>query len=116
MKRLIRTIAIVLIILVLLITVLPLVIPVPPLFDTGPAAALADADSKFIQVNGLQVHYKIYGSGQPVMIQNQLSQGLLVQVLPDWNPPDVPVHAVFPSARYLTPKVRAFIDLGVEAF
>ena len=68
MKRLIRTIAIVLIILVLLITVLPLVIPVPPLFDTGPAAALADADSKFIQVNGLQVHYKIYGSGQPVMI------------------------------------------------
>ena len=51
-----------------------------------------------------------------VVIQHQLSQGLLVRVLPDWKPPDMPVHAVFPSARYLTPKVRAFIDLGVEAF
>jgi DNA-binding transcriptional LysR family regulator len=26
------------------------------------------------------------------------------------------VHAVFASARYLTPKVRAFIDLAGEAF
>ena len=41
--------------------------------------------------------------------------GTLVRVLPAWSPPDVPVHAVFASARYLTPKVRAFIDLAVEA-
>lgn len=51
-----------------------------------------------------------------VLVEPQLSQGLLVPVLPEWRPPDVPVHAVFPSARYLTPKVRAFIELGVEAF
>lgn len=41
--------------------------------------------------------------------------GLLVPVLPAWHPPSVPVHAVFASARYLTPKVRAFIELAVEA-
>jgi DNA-binding transcriptional LysR family regulator len=40
----------------------------------------------------------------------------LHRVLPDWAAPEVPVHAVFASARYLTPKVRAFIDLAVEAF
>jgi LysR family transcriptional regulator for bpeEF and oprC len=40
----------------------------------------------------------------------------LQRVLPDWAAPEVPVHAVFASARYLTPKVRAFIDLAVEAF
>ncbi len=40
----------------------------------------------------------------------------LVPVLPDWRLPSAPVHAVFASARYLTPKVRAFIDLAVEAF
>lgn len=40
----------------------------------------------------------------------------LASVLPDWRPPAVPVHALFPSSRYLTPKVRAFIDLAVEAF
>jgi len=42
--------------------------------------------------------------------------GTLIPVLPDWQAPPVPVHAVYASARYLTPKVRAFIDLAVEAF
>lgn len=41
--------------------------------------------------------------------------GQLRAVLPGWSPPVVPVHAVFASARYLTPKVRGFIDLAVEA-
>jgi DNA-binding transcriptional LysR family regulator len=41
--------------------------------------------------------------------------GLLRSLLPDWTPPAVPVHAVFASARYLTPKVRGFIDLAVDA-
>ncbi|GAP38557.1 LysR family transcriptional regulator [Piscinibacter sakaiensis] len=40
---------------------------------------------------------------------------LLQRVLPGWAPPDVPVHAVFASARYLAPKVRAFIDLAVAS-
>jgi len=41
--------------------------------------------------------------------------GELQRILAEWSPPSVPVHAVFASARYLTPKVRAFIDLGVDA-
>jgi len=44
-----------------------------------------------------------------------LPAGQLQPVLPDWAPPSVPVHAVYASARYLTPKVRAFIDLAVES-
>ncbi len=40
----------------------------------------------------------------------------LKRVLPDWAPPEVPVHAVFAIARYLTPKVRAFIDLAAQNF
>jgi DNA-binding transcriptional LysR family regulator len=40
----------------------------------------------------------------------------LQRVLTEWTPPDVPVHAVFASARYLTPKVRAFIDLAAANF
>ena len=42
--------------------------------------------------------------------------GRLLRVLPDWAAPEVPVHAVFASARYLSPKVRAFIDLAVANF
>lgn len=44
-----------------------------------------------------------------------LQGGQLRHVLAGWSPPGVPVHAVFASARYLTPKVRGFIDLAVEA-
>lgn len=50
-----------------------------------------------------------------VVADDALRDGRLVPVLPEWAPPAVPVQAVFASARYLTPKVRAFIDLGVDA-
>lgn len=46
-------------------------------------------------------------AGQPSLLQ---------RVLPDWTAPEIPVHAVFASARYLTPKVRAFIDLAASNF
>ena len=36
--------------------------------------------------------------------------GHLVRVLPEWSLPEVPFHAVFPSHRGATPKVRAFLD------
>jgi DNA-binding transcriptional LysR family regulator len=38
--------------------------------------------------------------------------GRLIEVLPGWTRAPVPVHAVFGSSRYVTPKVRAFIDLA----
>lgn len=58
------------------------------------------------------------GIGQlPLAIVGQdAAAGKLARVLPDWQPPMVPVHAVFPGLRYLTPKVRAFIDQAASAF
>jgi LysR family transcriptional regulator, regulator for bpeEF and oprC len=38
--------------------------------------------------------------------------GQLVEVLRGWAPSPLPLHAVFPSSRYLTPKVRTFVDLA----
>ncbi|MEN0067669.1 MAG: LysR family transcriptional regulator [Myxococcota bacterium] len=43
-------------------------------------------------------------------------KGRLVPVLPGWGWPPVPVHAVFPSTRYLAPGVRAFVDTCVDGF
>ncbi len=56
------------------------------------------------------------GIGQlPMLVAAQPGTGeRLVRVLPDWRGPPVPVHAVYPSNRYLSPKVRAFIDLALE--
>lgn len=58
------------------------------------------------------------GIGQlPLLIAaDGVAAGRLVPVLPLWRPPPVPVHAVFPSSRYLSPKVRAFVDLALERF
>jgi DNA-binding transcriptional LysR family regulator len=34
----------------------------------------------------------------------------LDRVLRDWNAPSTPVHAVYPSTRHLSPKVKSFVD------
>jgi pimeloyl-ACP methyl ester carboxylesterase len=52
----------------ILVLVVPFLIPVPPLENTVPVETLADEDSRFIEVNGINVHYKIYGQGEPVFI------------------------------------------------
>ena len=61
---------------------------------------------------------KSLGIGQlPLLIAAEpLAAGQLVPVLPGWRLPSMPVHAVYPSQRYLSPKVRAFIDLALERF
>ena len=51
-----------------MLTVVPLVIPIAPLADTVAARELADPESRFIEVNGLQVHYKTYGEGEPTFL------------------------------------------------
>jgi pimeloyl-ACP methyl ester carboxylesterase len=56
------------VLLLFLVVVGPLLVPVPPLTDTLPAEALADEDSLFRQVNGMTVHYKTAGEGQPTFV------------------------------------------------
>ncbi len=40
-----------------------------------------------------------------------IEAGRLVHLLPDWRPPDVPMQAVYPSTRHLSPKLTSFLDL-----
>lgn len=51
-----------------------------------------------------------------LLAQPEVAVGRLQPVMADWELPPAPVHAVFASARYLTPKVRAFIDLAAATF
>lgn len=46
----------------------PLVVPIPPLEGTSPPQELADPDSRFIEVNGISVHYKETGSGETTFL------------------------------------------------
>ena len=47
-------------------------------------------------------------------VQQALSDGKLVEVLSDYAPPPAACYAVFPSARNLSPSVRAMIDTLIE--
>lgn len=40
----------------------------------------------------------------------EIRKGRLRRVLPDWSSAETPVHAVYPTARQLSPKVTAFIE------
>ncbi len=44
-----------------------------------------------------------------------LQSGVLVRVLDDWSSPALPVHAVYPSTRYLAPKTNAFVEYLANA-
>ena len=45
-----------------------------------------------------------------IMIHEQIANGTLVKVLPEWSPAEDAIHAVFPSRRGMLPAVRALID------
>lgn len=63
-KILISALAVILIVFL----VVPFLIPIPPLTGTFPPDRLGKSDSRFAEVNGIKVHYKIYGTGEPVII------------------------------------------------
>lgn len=52
----------------LVVLIGPMVIPLPPLADTVPPRELADPDSSFVDVDGLQLHYKVKGQGEPTLV------------------------------------------------
>jgi pimeloyl-ACP methyl ester carboxylesterase len=46
----------------------PFFVPVPPLQGTVSAQSLADPDSQFIEINGIDLHFKKMGQGEPVFL------------------------------------------------
>src|SRR3546814_20331216 len=49
-------------------------------------------------------------------IQEDLQNGRLVQLLPDWTVPSAPVSLLYPRSRHLSPRVRAFIEWATGEF
>ena len=50
------------------------------------------------------------------IVGDQLASGRLVAAADGFRPPAVPIHAVYPSRRHLSAKVRAFVDFIAERF
>jgi DNA-binding transcriptional LysR family regulator len=44
------------------------------------------------------------------IVKEKIEDGQLVTVFPEWSSNSVPIQIVYPSQKYVAPKVRAFID------
>lgn len=45
-----------------------------------------------------------------------IASGELVEVLPEWQHPLIPMHVVYPPNRHLSARVRAFVEWAAELF
>jgi DNA-binding transcriptional LysR family regulator len=54
---------------------------------------------------------------QPTFIVGaDLAQGTLQEIMPGYRSAELGIHAVYPSRKFVSPKVRLLIDFLVEAF
>jgi len=67
-RRFLRGLGITLLVLLFIVLVGPFLVPVPPAEGTRPFSELADPDSKFVEINNLNIHYKVMGQGEPVFV------------------------------------------------
>ena len=77
----------------------------------GPACADNGDILKASAISGLGI-----ASLPTFIIGSDFQQGRLPQVLPEYNPPEISIYAVFPSRRYLSAKVRTFVDFLSDYF
>lgn len=71
--------------------------------------------------NGDSVLQTVLASGGLAMLAafmagEHVKSGKLVTLLEDYVREDVPIYAVYPSGRHLSPKVRAFVDFLVDLY
>lgn len=51
-----------------------------------------------------------------IVAQPYLDSGALVEVLPSFSPKPLPISAVYPQNKHLSPQVRAFVDWAADLF
>ncbi|MEQ8604401.1 MAG: LysR family transcriptional regulator [Marivibrio sp.] len=80
------------------------------------------ADGNFSASNGETIHEMVLASLgvarlAEFLVGPEVREGKLMRVLqPFYRDIEVPINAVYPTRRHLSPKVRAFVDFLVEKF
>jgi LysR family transcriptional regulator, regulator for bpeEF and oprC len=93
----------------------------PEIFDNGSERIEFTAPRRMMVNEGnafLAATLAGLGIGQVARFaaQSHIERGELVQVLPDWKHPPVPLHVVYPPNRHLNAKTRAFVDWTADLF
>lgn len=81
-------------------------IPIDGRFSTDSGEALRTA-----AVGGLGIILQPH-----VLLEDEIEAGRLVRLLPKYEPPPRPLHAVYAPDKRMTPKLRSFLDFAVRKF
>ncbi len=93
-----------------------------PLFFERDGKRIEIQPSPRVAVNDSSAHFQSLraglGLGQLLsfMVSCNGAQVDLVPVLQEWQPPPLPVHALYAANRHLSTKVRVFVDWAAELF
>jgi LysR family transcriptional regulator, regulator for bpeEF and oprC len=93
----------------------------PEIFDNGRERIEFTAKRR-VTVNDTNAHLAAILAGLGVSqtarfaAQSHLANGELVQLLPEWKHPAVPLYVVYPPNRHLSAKTRAFVDWAADLF
>ena len=83
----------------------------------GKATSITKMNSRVI-VNDLNLGKSMAVSGHGIALiptyfcRQEVNEGKLVRILPEWRMGSGPVHFVYPAQKYVMPKLSAFIDLA----
>jgi pimeloyl-ACP methyl ester carboxylesterase len=67
-SKLLRATVLTLALVVIIVLIGPFLVPIPALEGTESSEHLADSDSRFAEIDSIQVHYKTAGLGEPVLL------------------------------------------------
>lgn len=88
-------------------------------FRIGKEEQAVAIEPKVIVDEVLTIHRMVRGGAgigvvSSYLCEEDLAEGRLIHVLPEWSVPSVPLWLLFPSRRELAPSVRAFADFLAE--
>jgi len=95
--------------------------PYPHQFDQGDES-IEIMGKYLMSANDANAHVEAVLAGHGISqcvtftVAKYLESGELVEVLPGWTRPALPVHVVYPPNRHLSAKVRAFVEWAAELF
>ncbi|MTI09047.1 LysR family transcriptional regulator [Curvivirga aplysinae] len=91
-------------------------------FRVGEEEVPYTATGNFSANNGESIHDMVLNGGgiarlAEFLVAKEVEDGKLIRVLTDfYRDIEIPIHAVYPSRRHLSPKLRCFVDFLVEKF
>ena len=90
-------------------------------FMVGGTETVIRAKGAIMTSNGDSILKEVQAGGGLAMLPSfmtgeHIKSGRLIAVLSEFVREDVPIYAVYPSSRHLSPKVRAFVDFLIETY